>query len=83
MIVALDGIDLLVFTGGIGENDKDVRDAICARLGCVGVFPDGMKPGRGVMILPSEESRQIALHTAGLLAQPASRTSLPKTGSSA
>ena len=74
MIVALDGIDLLVFTGGIGENDKAVRDAICARLGCVGVFPDGRMPGRGVMILPSEEGRQIALQTAALLVQAASRT---------
>ena len=30
MIAALDGVDLIVFTGGIGENDGEVRAAICA-----------------------------------------------------
>ena len=30
MIAALDGVDLIVFTGGIGENDEEVRAAICA-----------------------------------------------------
>jgi class I fructose-bisphosphate aldolase len=29
MIAALDGVDLVVFTGGIGENDEEVRAAIC------------------------------------------------------
>jgi acetate kinase len=32
MIAALDGVDLLVFTGGIGENDAEVRAAICGGL---------------------------------------------------
>ena len=31
MIAVLDGVDLFVFTGGIGENDGQVRAAICAR----------------------------------------------------
>jgi acetate kinase len=32
MIAALDGVDLVVFTGGIGENDAEVRTAICRGL---------------------------------------------------
>lgn len=43
MIAVLDGIDLLVFTGGIGENDGAVRAAICSGLSWIGVRLD---PGR-------------------------------------
>ena len=32
MIVALEGLNLLVFTGGIGEHDAEVRAAICNGL---------------------------------------------------
>lgn len=32
MIAALDGVDMIVFTGGIGENDAVARAAICAWL---------------------------------------------------
>ena len=32
MIATLGGLDLLVFTGGIGENDAEVRAAICGGL---------------------------------------------------
>ena len=37
MIVALNGIDCLVFTGGIGENDTLTRAAICEKLAFVGL----------------------------------------------
>jgi acetate kinase len=37
MAVALGGLDALVFTAGIGEHSSRVRDAICARLGFLGV----------------------------------------------
>ena len=40
MIVALGGVDLLVFTGGIGENDGRARAAICTALSCVGIELD-------------------------------------------
>src|SRR6204780_1855057 len=40
MIAALDGIDLLVFTGGIGENDGEARAAICGGLTWIGVSID-------------------------------------------
>lgn len=40
MAAALDGIDALVFTGGIGENAAGVREAVCSRLGFLGVVLD-------------------------------------------
>ena len=40
MIAALDGVDLLVFTGGIGENDGEARAAICGGLSWIGVRLD-------------------------------------------
>ena len=40
MIAALDGADLVVFTGGIGENDVEARAAICGGLSWLGVRLD-------------------------------------------
>ena len=40
MIAALDGVDLVVFTGGIGENDGEARAAICGGLSWIGVSLD-------------------------------------------
>jgi len=40
MGVALDGIDTIVFTAGVGEHSAAVRAAICARLGFLGVELD-------------------------------------------
>jgi acetate kinase len=75
MIAALDGVDLLVFTGGIGEHDAEVRAAICGGLSWLGISLD---PARNqslqdpinhptsrcsVRVLPSEEDAQIAIHT--------------------
>jgi acetate kinase len=37
MAVALDGLDALVFTAGIGENSARVRREVCLRLGFLGV----------------------------------------------
>ena len=37
MLVELGGLDLLVFTGGIGENGTEVRTAICENLGEFGI----------------------------------------------
>ena len=38
--VELDGLDCLVFTAGIGENNPDLRAEICANLGCLGIKLD-------------------------------------------
>jgi acetate kinase len=54
----LGGLDLLVFTGGIGENSPEVRERVCSRLGYLGLT---------VRVLPSEEEPQIARHVRRLL----------------
>jgi acetate kinase len=43
MISALNGIDALVFTAGIGENSAEVRAAACANLGFLGLALDPAK----------------------------------------
>jgi acetate kinase len=47
MATALGGLDALVFTAGIGENSAHVRDAVCRRLGFLGVEIDERANGRG------------------------------------
>lgn len=59
MAAALEGVDLLVFTGGIGENDATVPAAICHGLGWLGDLP--------VRIIPSREDEQIAWHARTIL----------------
>ncbi len=39
-VAELNGLDMLVFTGGIGENDIDSRAEICAGLGALGIEID-------------------------------------------
>jgi acetate kinase len=55
MIAALEGIDMIVFTGGISENNAEIRAAICAGLAWV-------LPCK-VLVLPSQEDEQIARHS--------------------
>ena len=62
MGAVLGGIDMLVFTGGIGENDAVVREKICAGLGWLGVGSGAVK------VLASQEEEQIARHGAALSA---------------
>lgn len=38
--VALEGLDALVFTAGVGERSPGVRSAVCARLGFLGIQLD-------------------------------------------
>ncbi len=40
MMVALGGVDAIVFTGGIGENGKDIRASVCAGLEELGIVVD-------------------------------------------
>lgn len=40
MTASLGGIDALVFTAGIGEGSASIRDAVCGRLGFLGVELD-------------------------------------------
>ena len=40
---AMDGVDAIAFTGGIGENGSDPRQSICEGLGYLGVEFDSEK----------------------------------------
>jgi acetate kinase len=79
MIAALGGLDLLVFTGGIGEHDARVRTAICDGLAWHGIVLDAARNGASanlisapashcpVRVLPAQEDAQIARHTRELI----------------
>jgi acetate kinase len=79
MATVLEGFDLLIFTGGIGENDARVRSMICTQLRWFGVLlyeprnAIAVNPISGsgsrvrVLAMPSQEERQIALHVATLM----------------
>jgi acetate kinase len=43
MVAVLGGLDALVFTGGVGENSAEVRQALCAQLGFLGLRIDPSK----------------------------------------
>ncbi len=80
MTAVLGGLDMLVFTGGIGENDAAVRADVCRGLSWVGIsLDDNRNRVAGhplsnaasrcrVLVLPSQEDEQIARHTQALLA---------------
>lgn len=75
MIAALDGVDMVVFTGGIGENDGEARAAICGSLSWIGIRLDEVRNRSAsnpindhssrceVLTLASQEDEQIARHT--------------------
>lgn len=79
MIAVLDGVDLLVFTGGIGEHDANVREAICGGLSWIGIRLDDARNRSAtnpindpasrceVLVLTSQEDEQIARHTWALI----------------
>jgi acetate kinase len=83
MAAVLEGIDMLVFTGGIGENDAEVRATICNGLLWMGVNADAarnsdMKASANeaglpcaVRVLPAQENTEIARHTWALVPESA------------
>jgi acetate kinase len=54
MAMALGGIDVLAFSGGVGENRSDVRDAIAERLAFVGYFEVRAVPAREDLVIARE-----------------------------
>jgi len=84
LAAALQGVDALVFTAGVGENSVSVRKAIAEKLGWLGISIDpdaNAKHARlisrlesrvAVYVLPTDEELMIARHTLSLLAQPKS-----------
>lgn len=77
--VVLEGLDLLIFAGGIGEHSAEVRANVCSRLGFLGVVLDAAQnkastavistgaSSVAVRIMPTEEETQIARHCRALL----------------
>lgn len=75
LAAAIGGLDLLVFTGGIGENSPAIRAQICKKLGFLGIKIDHHKNEKGneristrgsgvkVMVLATDEAAMIARHT--------------------
>jgi acetate kinase len=78
----MNGIDVLTFTAGVGENDVNVRAAICEYLGFMGVKIDpNLNNNRGkemvistpdskvqVWIVPTNEELMIARDTLAIVA---------------
>ena len=85
-VAVLDGVELIVFTGGIGEHDPTVRAAICGGLSWIGISLDGVRNLSAdnpinaslsrckVLMLASQEDDQIARHTRALSRSIASGT---------
>ena len=61
MGAVLGGIDLLVFTGGIGEHDALARAAICKGLDAWGIRSGNGDHGR-VRVMATDEDSEIARH---------------------
>jgi acetate kinase len=80
MTAVLGGIDALVFTGGIGEHDTQLRAEVCEGLAWAGIHLDPARNHGGgpridtgdatceVRVLPTEEERQICRQVHALLA---------------
>ncbi len=81
---AMGGLDVIVFTAGVGENSPDIRAAVCAGLGFLGVEVDGAKneETRGtlreisssssrvrILVVPTDEEGVIAEETAAIVAR--------------
>jgi acetate kinase len=56
-VAELNGLDMLVFTGGIGENDINARAEICAGLEALGIAIDPKRNNvRGEAVISAENS---------------------------
>ena len=61
MAMALGGLDVLAFSGGVGENRAEVRDAIAGRLGYLGDFALAVVPAREELVIASAVEDQVKL----------------------
>ena len=62
-IAAMNGVDAIVFTGGIGENDADIRAFVCENLKYIGVELDKeANKQRGEEIKISTENSKVAVY---------------------
>ena len=78
---AMGGLDALVFTGGIGENSKEIREEVCKEMEFLGIHLDNLKNENSdeiistenskvtVMRIPTNEELVIALDTAKIVSE--------------
>ena len=79
LAAALGGLDLLVFTGGIGEHDARTRSEVAVACAWLGLRLDESRNWSGeewistetsrvaALVIPTDEEKMIARHTAALL----------------
>lgn len=80
-IAAMGGCDILIFTGGIGENDDSTREAVCSELDFLGISLD-VEKNKGfrseglistpeskvkIIVVPTDEELVIALDTESIV----------------
>jgi acetate kinase len=80
LAAALGGLDAIVFTAGIGENQAEIRARICAQAGWLGLeLDDGANRRHGpristaasrvaAYVIPTDEESMIARHVQAVLA---------------
>lgn len=80
-LVALGGCDVLVFTGGIGENGAGIRESVCRGLGFAGIVLDegknrvrgkeekisAVESGAEIWVVPTNEELIVARQTEAVL----------------
>jgi acetate kinase len=83
---ALGGLDALIFTAGIGENEPGIRAAVADGCAWLGLDVDEARNARGsgrissdasrvsVWVVPTDEERMILRHTSQLLGVAAATT---------
>ena len=57
MAAVMGGVDALIFSGGIGENSRNVRSRICERLGWIGIEIDHARNAASETVISSEFAR--------------------------
>jgi acetate kinase len=85
LVAAMGGLDAVVFTGGIGENDPVVRGRILDGLGYLGAVVDApanrqnarhlhdASSAVAIWTVPADEERQIAIEVAHVMAEEGKR----------
>jgi acetate kinase len=84
LVAALGGLDVIVFSGGIGENDAKTREEVMAGCRWIGAILDPQRNVSGaglistdtssvaVWVIPTDEEHLIARQTLQVLAEGAS-----------
>jgi acetate kinase len=75
MAAALEGVDALVFTAGIGERSAEIRARVCAGLGWMGIGVDRARNAAGAAVISADGApvsvRVIATDEEGVIARAA------------